>query len=181
MVAGLFLGGAGLAMALYAAGELMGLSLNDSNRWVALAGIPVLLAGDLWAIARGSWYPLTLRRQTRKTLMYTMRRDLDIGLWWGLDAGFAVGTYRMTSGIWLVSWLAALNMVSEYVIFGYTFGFAAALIAVVVWPVPGSSVEARAEAASARVDRLIGRGKLVRIIYASMLVLTATVIAGLPA
>lgn len=97
-----------------------------------------LAAGDLWAIGKDRLYPIGAKRQTSKPLMYSGRSDAVIGLIWGLDAGAAVGTYRVTSGVWVVTLLIIFDAVVPWVMVFYGVAFAVGLVLVTVWPMQQS-------------------------------------------
>lgn len=148
----------------------LGTSLSQHTaRVVAAPGLALLLIGDVWAIRVGKFFPLTLRRQTRKQLMYTTHTDRFVGFAWGIDAGVAVLTYRMTSGIWVICLLAVVGLASEYTVLGYSVGFATAIAVIVLWPTPPGTPHSRAEAAVRRVDGLVGMGRVARVAYSAIL------------
>lgn len=60
------------------------------------------LVGDVWAIRYRRLFPLARHRQAKQGLVLRWRRMSRVQFVWGVDAGLGIGTYRVTSGLWLL-------------------------------------------------------------------------------
>ena len=167
-MAGIAAGGVIVTVAVFAIAKLNPLT-PSAARSVALSALALLFIADVWAVLRNKFFPLTLHRQTRKTLMYSGHGDSQVNFVWGLDAGVGVLTYRMTSGVWALLVVTCLGMVAPLAILGYAVGFAGAIGSVVLWPVARGTMEARELAAHRRVEGLLRWGKSARLAYAGSL------------
>jgi hypothetical protein len=84
--------------------------------------LAVALALDAYSLRRKTWCPVTLRRQTPKTVLYDFgpRRA---AVAWGLDTGLVFTTYRVSSISWALLALAALGAAPWWTGLGYAAGF----------------------------------------------------------
>lgn len=156
---GLLLGSACLAAVLMFASWLVPELSGSTATLLGVVCLSFLALGDVWSLARRRpLYPLSAPRQTAQSLMFGRHPETTVGLVWGVDAGFGLATYRTTSGLWAVSSLAILGLSPSWTVLGYGAGFAAALTLVVWTPTSGDSGEARAAAASDRIERLVQNG-----------------------
>lgn len=168
LIVGVSIGGVLLAILLGLASKLYTPTVQYRG---VLAGIGALIlyVGDLAAIGGNRLYPFGARRQTAKALMQRGHGDRFVGLVYGVDAGLAVTTYRVTSGIWVLLLFVALKVTGAYVILAYSAGFVIGLTLVTVWPVNEVAPRARAERVYRRVARLVTRRQLVQVAYSTVL------------
>lgn len=85
------------------------------------------LAFDAFSLKHKSWCPITLRRQTPKNILqeHGPRRA---AIAWGLDAGFVVTTFRMSSISWALLTLGLLGVAPWWLGVGYSAGFLVPLL-----------------------------------------------------
>lgn len=122
---------------------------------------------DTLAIRTGTLFPISLRRQANKSLEFVIRRSWVVALIWGLDAGFSVGTYRVTSGLWIGCAGVVFGVLPPWVVIAYAGTLALALLGL-------SAVRQRRPASSetpsglqTRVMRMAIRRRAVQVAYAT--------------
>lgn len=83
---------------------------------------------DTWSLKRKSWCPVTLRRQTPKSIAqrHGARRA---AVAWGLDTGLVFTTYRTSSISWALLALAVIGVTPWWAGLGYATGFLVPLVA----------------------------------------------------
>jgi hypothetical protein len=126
-------------------------------RLPVVASIGVLIIADITIARKRGLHCLTLglRRQTPKRLQRRLRGS-TLGLAWGVDAGSAVSTYRITIGPWALMLLCLLGLGSWWIGPAYALGFLAPLLYAL-------SIKGRPDAADplVRTMRVLNRGILV--------------------
>jgi hypothetical protein len=82
---------------------------------------------DAYSLKRKTWCPVTLRRQTPKSIVYRYgaRRAATA---WGLDAGLVFTTYRVSSISWALLALALVGVTPWWAGLGYAAGFLVPLL-----------------------------------------------------
>ena len=101
------------------------------RRAIAAAGLAMLALLDVWARRNGTWCPLTLRRQTPRTLRrrHSLRVVASV---WGFDTGLAVTTFRVAGATWGAIVLTMLGLAGWQT--GIAYGIAFTIpITILVW------------------------------------------------
>lgn len=132
IAAGILAGGVVLAGAVTSVGSLVSLE----GRWqvAVLGGVGLaLLSADAWAVAQNRLYPIAFRRQAVQTLIFRWRKMTRVLFAWGFDAGFSVGTYRVTSGLWLLMIGTIIGLVPTVALITSSAVFALGLMLSVNW------------------------------------------------
>lgn len=150
---------------------------EGSGRWIFLVGAVCLVAADFTTIRHNGLYPLALRRQARQSLILRWRRVDAVLFTWGFDAGLSVGTYRVTSGLWVLLLAAVTIGASPGLIALSVISFAGALVAVSIWPSRGADPAERSERANERVLGLLAFRPLIQGVYAVLAVVAIALIA----
>lgn len=141
IASGIIAGGLALASAVGVAASFV--PATAQSLAVFLLAAVLLLSGDVWAIGHARLYPFSLRRQASQRLVLRWRRTARVLFTWGFDAGFSLGTYRVTSGLWLLI-LATLTGLSSFLaLFLSTVAFAGGLLICASWLRRGPSLELR--------------------------------------
>lgn len=166
LMAGILTGGAALALVLVLA------------RWIVRAAMPTVPAagfalgftavaalGDLWAIRTERLYPFAARRQANKSIMYRWTKPWHVGFMWGFDAGFSLGTYRVTSGLWVGAFAIVVGLATPSLALAYAAAFAAALAAIALWPARGSQPDEKGQVAVDRIAALGPRRRIAQSVY----------------
>ena len=149
MLIGMLTGGLALSLvcdSLSKVAEVIG--VFESPPEVTIFISLVLIMGDILAIYRNTLYPLTVRRQARQSLSVAFSKEWIAPFVWGVDAGFSLFTYRVTSGLWLCLAAVFFGFVSSLYLLLYATAFATAFW---LWAVVGSC---RFGSFSADIDRV---------------------------
>jgi hypothetical protein len=165
MIAGILAGGALLTLVLVVVRSIVDAAIRPIPATVALGFTVLAAVGDLWAIRTDRLYPFAVRRQARKSIMYRWKTAWRIAFTWGFDAGLSLGTYRVTSGLWVGAFAVVVGLATPLLALIYAAAFAAALVAIVLWPTRGSNPDMRAEAALDRIMGLAPRRRIVQSLY----------------
>jgi hypothetical protein len=172
LVAGILVGAVVLTLVLVAARSLFdAVTPTIPAVPVALAFTALAVTGDLWAIGTRRLYPFAPRRQARQTLMFRRTKVWRVAFTWGFDAGLSLGTYRVTSGLWVGAFAVIVGLVPASVALAYGAAFAAALVTAVMWPVRSGSPEDRTDAAARRIRGLGSRRWIPQSVYLGGLVM----------
>lgn len=166
---GFLLGSGAMMLLAWGLGGLVGTSTMSMQAriWILLAGIALFLVFDIPAALRGGSSRLGLRRQTPRTLGFTLRRVETTALWWGTDIGSGVSTYRMTSAIWLGLLAVFLGVVPFYVGWLYGVGTVLAITGLVALIGGGAALEAN-------FSRLFAARRPVQLTYVVLLLSVGT-------
>jgi hypothetical protein len=174
LTAGLFVGGILLAAALWALDGLVEVALDTNVRRVAAACLLLLLAGgDVWAVWTNRLYPVTVRRQASHRLSFSLQTPWLVNFTWGVDAGFSVGTYRVTSGLWVMAGLVVLLAVEPWSALLYSTGFALGYLAIVLWPLKVTAENTVSDASLRRVANAARSRRIGQLAYLGVLSLAA--------
>lgn len=106
--------------------------------------IACMLVGDVIGLVRRRMYICGARRQARKSLMYGDHRVGTVGISWGFDAGLGLGTYRVTSGLWVLLFLTLFSNVGPLPLVVYGASFVVGLLGFTLWP-RGSSTDTQVQ------------------------------------
>jgi hypothetical protein len=178
LVAGYGAGVALFGLLVLGIGHFVEPRLDHDMRSLVLAAVMVALSvGDILALRRRRLYPWAARRQAVQTLTYHWRDGRAVGFVWGMDAGFGAGTYRVTSGLWVLAAAVILGLAGPLGIAAYGAGFAAGFLAVVFWPVQRRKGERPVDSASARVLRLSRLRPVAQAAYLALLPVSAVAVA----
>lgn len=124
-----FAGSSFVVLALLSAiGSAVGTALSSRAQLVVTMVIVLTaLSLDAYSLARRTWCPLTLRRQTPQKILYEhgARRA---AVAWGLDTGLLFTTYRMSSIGWALFALALIGVVPWWIGIAYAAGFLVPLV-----------------------------------------------------
>lgn len=162
---GLAVGALALAVSLYV---IQGLVPAVGGPWVFIAGSLLLIAGDIRSIHRNRLFLLSVRRQAKQALVIRWRRMDLVAFTWGLDAGLGLGTYRVTSGLWLMV-LAVLTLgTSAWWIALSGIAFSVSLLAFAWWPAKLTESASFDQQLDTRVAALMHRRQLVQGAYVSI-------------
>lgn len=174
-----FLAGAGIAFAL---AHTVGAALGSSHvafRWrvgLAAAGLFVLAALDLSAIARASYCPLGWRRQTPRILVRSCRLSVVAAVW-GFDTGLVVTTIRVAAVSWGALFLAALGLSPVWA--GACYGLAFALPFLVLLSRPSLGRAARGSApADPGLEAMLRKRPLIQGLSAGVLISGGVILLG---
>lgn len=162
---GYFAGSTAVAGLLWLFQHLVGVETISVYVLVVAA---LLAIADAWAIVTNRLFPLTLRRQARKDLLYRLNRQSLVGFLWGLDAGLGFTTYRLSSGIWILSLLVLFGGTSPFIVLVLAGGFSGALLGAVL--VPLRTTDDVGYASYLRVDRMTAFAPKARLVYLGVLV-----------
>lgn len=164
-----FLLGGGMLAAVLAALAVLARPLADAGSptraAVLIVAVALLSLGDVWAARRDRLYPVGLRRQARQVLMFEWRRPWAIGLVWGADAGLSLGTYRVTSGLWVLAAFVLTGFASPWTALVYAGGFVAGFLALVLWSARGFGPTPTAGAAQRRVNHATRGRRVAQLVY----------------
>lgn len=89
---------------------------------VAALLLLALALADKRAIARGTYCPLSWRRQTPRTLLRRFPVPLAVSFW-GFDTGLAVTTFRVAAATWGSLLLTLLGVAPQWTGLAYGIGF----------------------------------------------------------
>lgn len=143
-----FLAGACAVFALvHAAATALGVGglSFDARVAVAGAGLLPLAVADLRARRKGTYCPITVRRQTPRALMRGHRMDVVASLW-GLDTGLVVTTFRVAAIGWGALLLTALRLSPPWIGLVYGLGFSLPFLFMLFRPQVGRASRAAAPA-----------------------------------
>ena len=111
--------------------------------------------------------------------MFEWRRPWAIGLAWGTDAGLSLGTYRVTSGLWVLAAFVLTGSAPPWAALIYAGGFTAGFLTLVLWSARGFGRAPTAEAAQRRVTRAARSRRAGQLMYLLLLPLAlATAVFG---
>lgn len=136
MFAAAFVVAAGATFALAsAAATAVGVTRLPIGWRVGLAGAGLLLmaAVDLRAMARSGYCPIGWRRQTPRILLRRYHL-LAVATLWGFDTGLVVTTIRVAAVSWGALALAALGLAPRWTGLAYGAGFALPFLVLLVRP-----------------------------------------------
>lgn len=118
-------------------GSWMALAASMSLRMNILSALAVIAAGlDIYSARckRTRFCPLSLSRQTPKSLLYSSLNARFGVLLWGLDTGSVVSTFRVSAVTWIAVAAAALGIAPAWIGVLYAVGFLLPLTLVVTIP-----------------------------------------------
>lgn len=172
-----FLVGAGLfALLLLCLGRIVTFAPYG---WVIAVAITAFLFSDVYSVLTRRLNVCSIRRQARKSMLYAGHRQNTVGFVWGFDAGFGIGTYRVTSGLWVLALLALFTNVSSWTIIVYAIAFNIALLSFVVWPVMRRGADEVDQVLQRRLLTLSRRRNIAQIAYIIVGVFAVRVISDL--
>lgn len=140
------------------------LSDGDSSTVLTVV-IMGLLVGDMVAVTRGRYYPLTLRRQTPQRLMYTHLDRRVVFFVWAADVGTGVTTFRVTSGVWVLCALDAFGGLSPWYALAYSAGFVVAMASFMALPTAGGDLDERASNLAVRAAKMGALRRHAQVLY----------------
>ena len=120
-----FLAGAAVMFYLvHLAGSLVGLALLSGPSRLVLASLLLLALAlaDKLAISRGTYCPISWRRQTPRTLFRRFPIPLAVSIW-GFDTGLVVTTFRVAAVTWGSLLLTLLGVAPPWAGLAYGIGF----------------------------------------------------------
>jgi hypothetical protein len=139
----------------HASGAALGVAeLPIAWRWtVAGMALLALAAVDLYAVRRKTYCPITLRRQTPRSLRLRFSPTVGASLW-GLDTGLAVTTFRVSAATWAALLLTFLGFGTWWIGICYGIAFVVPLMGL-LWIGPVGKASAAPDPLDPGLDRLI--------------------------
>ena len=136
-----FLAGAAVMFYLvHLAGSLIGLALLSGPSRLVLASLLLLALAlaDKLAISRGTYCPISWRRQTPRTLFRRFPIPLAVSIW-GFDTGLVVTTFRVAAVTWGSLLLTLLGVAPPWAGLAYGIGFTVPFLFLALRPQLGDS------------------------------------------
>lgn len=122
-------------------------------------------------------FPLTIRRQAKQALAHRWKRLDHVLLLWGFDAGWSLGTYRVTSGVWVLLVAVLTFGASPLLILLSLTTFSVSLVTTAIVPLAkGVTDQAAVEK---RFDWLLWSRRRVQTLYVVVAASTLIVVASI--
>lgn len=173
----------GAATAVYAGAYLLGGLVglgdlpNDSRVGLGAVGLFALAAVDVRATKRSTYCPLSLRRQTPKSLVHRRSATL-VAAAWGFDTGLAVTTVRVAAVTWGAVLLAGLQLSAWSVGIAYGAAFAVPFV-IMLWTHRVGRLAWSRAPVDPGLESMLARRAPIQAISAGLLISSGALFAGL--